>query len=84
MHGYVSTVTVVSDLFLLNVVKYLAALTQDFNSTLTQSHFLFFIFFFVVNLITVAVMLFVECCLEKEHFLSGQELPNMHNYQAVK
>lgn len=82
MHSYVSTVTVVSDLFLLNVVKYLAALTQDFNSTLTRS--LFFFFFFAVNLITVAVMLFVECCLEKEHFLSGQELPNMHNNQAGK
>lgn len=81
MHSYVSTVTVVSDLFLLNVVKYLAALTQDFNSTLTRS---LFFFFFAVNLITVAVMLFVECCLEKEHFLSGQELPNMHNNQAGK
>ncbi len=77
MHSYVSTVTVVSDLFLLNVVKYLAALTQDFNSTFTRS-----LYFFAVNLITVAVMLFVECCLEKEHFLSGQELPNMHNNQA--
>lgn len=80
MHSYVSTVTVVSDLFLLNVVKYLAALTQDFNSTLTRSFF----FFFAVNLITVAVMIFVECCLEKEHFLSGQELLNMHNNQAGK
>lgn len=80
MHSYVSTVTVVSDLFLLNVVKYLAALTQDFNSTLTRSFFIFF----AVNLITVAVMIFVECCLEKEHFLSGQELLNMHNNQAGK
>lgn len=47
-------------------------------------HLLDHLFFFAVNLITVAVMLFVECCLEKKHFLSGQELPNMHNNQAGK
>lgn len=85
MHSCVSTVTVVSDFFFCNVVKYLAAVTQDFNSTLeTDADCIFFFFFFVVSLITVAVMLFVECCLEKEHFPFGQVLPNMHNNQAWK
>jgi len=62
------------------VVKYLAAVTQDFNLTLeTDADCIF--------LVCVCgepnyYGCHVICFLEKEHFLFGQVLPNMHNNQA--